>query len=210
PTITVPDQTPSDAGTDLVLPETAGPTAENFTVTAPAGLASITVDGTTFTLAQLGTPAYLAAHPITTPDGTLTLTGYDAGTGQVSYSYDPDVLSHTGSAPIIDPISLTVTDANGITGTGQINIGITDSLPVAVDDAASITEDASPNTVTGNVLTDAPGTDTVGADVNPSPITPATVTLAHGDLALNADGSYAYTLNNADPAVNALNDGETL
>ena len=36
------------------------------------------------------------------------------------------------------------------------------------------------------------------------------MTLAHGSLVLNADGSYVYTLNNTDPAVNALNSGDTL
>ena len=46
--------------------------------------------------------------------------------------------------------------------------------------------------------------------------TPLTVTnagtfdLAHGSLALKADGNYAYTLDNTNPAVNALNDGQTL
>jgi VCBS repeat-containing protein len=37
-----------------------------------------------------------------------------------------------------------------------------------------------------------------------------TFALAHGSLVLNADGSYAYTLDNSDPAVNALGDGQTL
>ena len=37
-----------------------------------------------------------------------------------------------------------------------------------------------------------------------------TFNLAHGSLALKADGNYAYTLDNTNPAVNALNDGQTL
>jgi len=36
-------------------------------------------------------------------------------------------------------------------------------------------------------------------------VSPATG--AHGSLVLGSDGSYTYTLNNADPAVNALNNG---
>ena len=37
-----------------------------------------------------------------------------------------------------------------------------------------------------------------------------TFVLDHGSLALKADGNYAYTLDNTNPAVNALNDGQTL
>ncbi|WP_081880991.1 VCBS domain-containing protein [Methylotenera sp. L2L1] len=34
--------------------------------------------------------------------------------------------------------------------------------------------------------------------------------LTYGSLVLNSDGTYSYTLNNANPAVNALNNGQTL
>ena len=37
-----------------------------------------------------------------------------------------------------------------------------------------------------------------------------TFILAHGSLLINADGSYTYTLNNSDPTVNALDNGDTL
>ncbi|MBC3883501.1 hypothetical protein H8K35_19105, partial [Undibacterium sp. LX40W] len=65
--------------------ETATATANSFTVSAPAGLASITVGGTNVTLAQLnalgGTPI-----TITTGKGSLVLTGYNSSTGVVSYT----------------------------------------------------------------------------------------------------------------------------
>ena len=37
-----------------------------------------------------------------------------------------------------------------------------------------------------------------------------TINGAYGTLVIKADGSYTYTLNNAPPAVNQLNDGQTL
>ncbi|MCZ4305055.1 VCBS domain-containing protein, partial [Zoogloeaceae bacterium G21618-S1] len=92
------------------------------------------------------------------------------------------------------------------TSSGSLDIQITDSVPVAVNDTNSIFEDASPNTVSGSVLTN----DTVGADANATPITAASPTLAYGTLVLNADGSYTYTLDNTNPTVNALNTGDTL
>ena len=48
-------------------------------------------------------------------------------------------------------------------------------------------------------------------DGDPLAVTNAgTFALGHGSLALKADGTYAYTLDNSDPAVNALNNGQTL
>jgi VCBS repeat-containing protein len=78
--------------------------------------------------------------------------------------------------------------------------------PTAVDDSAFIKEDASPNQVLGNVLANDQDADGDALTVTSL----GTFTLAHGSLVLNADGSYAYTLDNSDPAVNALGDGETL
>ena len=84
---------------------------------------------------------------------------------------------------------------------------LTDSAPVSVNDTNSITEDATPNQVTGNVVDN----DTVGPDVNPNPVvTTGTFVGQYGTLVLNANGSYTYTLNNANPAVNALNANQTL
>ena len=80
------------------------------------------------------------------------------------------------------------------------------NAPAAVADAVSIKEDAAPNPVVGNVLTN-------DQDANGDPLTvtnAGTYALAHGSLALNADGTYAYTLDNSNPAVNALNNGQTL
>ncbi len=72
-------------------------------------------------------------------------------------------------------------------------------------DANTITEDSAPNPVAGNVLTN----DTTAAGTL-SVTTPGTVVLSHGVLAIYPDGTYTYTLDNTNPAVNALNDGQTL
>jgi VCBS repeat-containing protein len=78
--------------------------------------------------------------------------------------------------------------------------------PVAEDDANSVKEDAAPNPVLGNVLVNDsdPDGDTL------SVTSAGTFSLSHGTLVMHADGSYSYTLDNTDPAVNALNDGQTL
>ncbi|KAF0844404.1 putative secreted protein (type I secretion substrate) [Methylovorus glucosotrophus] len=189
------------------LPETADATPGSFLVEAEAGISSITISGTTDHVVTLQQLNNLATDPITitTPRGTLVLTGYDASTGVVSYTYDPNIQSSNSS--VTDSIGVTLTDANNVSTSSPLNIVITDSAPVAVDDTNSIKEDASPNQVTGNVLNN----DTVGPDVNPNPVTTTgTFVGQYGTLILNANGSYTYTLNNANPAVNALNDNQSL
>ncbi|MES2583292.1 MAG: retention module-containing protein, partial [Pseudomonadota bacterium] len=193
----------------LTVPNTSETTTGSITVTTPNGLASVVVGGTTVTAAQLaalgGTPVV-----INTGEGTLTLNGFNAGTGALSYSYTLNTAQNQpGATDSIDTIALTVNDLAGGSNTGNLVVQIIDSTPVAVADSASITEDAAPNTVSGSVLTGA-GADTVGADANATPVTAATVALTYGSLVLNSNGTYTYTLNNANPTVNALNVGQSL
>ena len=45
---------------------------------------------------------------------------------------------------------------------------------------------------------------------NATPVPAASAPLTHGSLALRSNGTYTYTLNNANPTVNALNVGQSL
>ncbi|MBT0962439.1 retention module-containing protein, partial [Denitromonas iodatirespirans] len=159
PTVSIPDTDGALNTTDSTIAESAGPTNASFTLTAPAGLSAITLDGTTVTVAELNA---LGTTPVSinTGEGTLVLTGYDATTGTVSYSYDPNVQDHS-TGPVVDAISVSVVDTLGRTVSDSIDIQITDSVPVAVGDTNVIAEDGV-NTVSGSVLTN----DTVGADTN--------------------------------------------
>ena len=206
PRVDIPDTDGAANATDSTLPETAGATAGSFSVSAEAGIASISVGGTTLTLAQLNNLASVPVAPINTGEGSLQITAFNAATGVVSYTYDPSVLTHSAGAAITDSIAISVTDANGVTRGDNLDIAITDSTPSAVNDVNSITEDATPNSVTGNVL----GNDSVGADANATPVTAANVALSYGTLTLNSNGSYSYALNNGNTAVNALKTGQSL
>ena len=85
-----------------------------------------------------------------------------------------------------------------------------------------MTEDAVPNTTTGNVLGNDTNTDLTSAPtLHVSAASGAGITTAnldgsfdvvgaHGTLHIGANGSYTYSLNNADTAVNNLDDGQTL
>ncbi|PNK61440.1 hypothetical protein A6J60_011580 [Psychrobacter sp. FDAARGOS_221] len=173
-----------------------------FTVTAEAGVDTITVGGQEIQDATADNPV-----TITRDAGTLVITGYDATTGEVSYTYDPEVQDHTGSEPNVDSYAVVVTDKNGVSSNDSLDIVITDSLPQAADDANSVTEDAE-NTVSGNVTDN----DNFGLDGEGTPaVTPiADQALKYGSITINKDGTYTYTLDNDNSEVNALNDDETL
>ncbi len=203
----------------------------SISVSAPDGLQSVDIGGTTLGAAQLAALSPATPVTIATADGTLVLTGFTAGTvvggvptsGTLSYTYTLGAAQHQAGADSVDSIALSVTDRSGATtgssAAGTLNIDIVNDVPTARPDTAAITEDAAPATVAGNVVTNdrlgadgaaaggavtgvvsAAGTGTVGASL----------ATTYGAIVLNADGSYVYTLNNDNAAVNALKTGQSL
>ncbi|MDX1722918.1 MAG: retention module-containing protein, partial [Pseudomonas sp.] len=163
PTISIPDTDGNTSATDSTLPESAGATAGSFTVSAEAGIASISVDGTTLTLAQLNDLVANPAAAIDTGEGSLKITSFNAATGVVSYSYDPSVLSHTNSAAIVDSIVINVLDSNNVSRSDSLDILISDTAPVANADTRTVSEDDTG--ISGNLVTGVNATaDTQGAD----------------------------------------------
>ncbi|SEE36486.1 retention module-containing protein [Pseudomonas kilonensis] len=177
-----------------------------FTVTALDGVQTLSVGGI-----NVVTGGVAAGFPqsITTALGnTLTITGFNAATGVVSYSYTLlDNEAHpnaNGANSLSEQFAVVVTDDNGTTANGNLDVNIVDDLPKAVDDSNASTASETNLTLTGSVLTN----DTQGADhVASGPITPGTFTGTYGTLVLNADGSYTYTLNTADADFKGLHGG---
>jgi large repetitive protein len=119
---------------------------------------------------------------------------------------------------LIEYFSYLVTDAEGLTDIAQIKITIqgANDNPVAIPDTATAVEAGGVNNTTagtnpsGNVLTNDTDVDS-GDTKSVSAITGITVgavggntTGSYGTLVLNADGSYAYTVDNSNAAVQAL------
>ncbi|MGA5718446.1 retention module-containing protein [Pseudomonas atacamensis] len=185
----------------------AGALTQNgtFTITALDGVTTLTVGG--IAVVNNGVAAGFP-QSITTPLGsTLTITGFNAVTGVVSYSYTlADNEAHpnaNGANDLPEQFAVTVVDDNGTTATGTLDVNIVDDLPKANDDSNG-TASESQLTLTGNVLTN----DVQGADRVPTgPVTPGTFTGTFGTLVLNADGTYTYTLNTSDADFKALTGG---
>jgi VCBS repeat-containing protein len=177
-----------------------------FTITALDGVTTLTVGGI-----AVVTNGVAAGFPqsVTTPLGsTLTITGFNATTGVVSYSYTlVDNEAHptaNGANNLPEQFAVTVVDDNGTTANATLDINIVDDLPKAVDDSNTGTASETLLTLTGNVLTN----DVQGADRVPSgPVTPGTFTGTYGTLVLNANGTYTYTLNTNDADFKNLHGG---
>ncbi|WP_230206974.1 VCBS domain-containing protein [Novosphingobium sp. Gsoil 351] len=192
-----------------------------FTFTAPDGPATVTIGNTVVTTVGQTIPGSL---------GTLTITSI--ASGSIGYTYQ--LTTNTSGDNTSDAFAVTVADKDNDSSTGTLTIAIVDDVPSARADVDSVKEDG-PTLATGNVVTavdrvegDANTTDgvadTKGADgaivtavafvASGDTIVSGTVGTglagAYGTLTLAADGSYSYALNNANAAVQGLDDGETL
>ena len=152
--------------------------------------------------------------------GTLTLLANGSWTYTLNDA-DPDTNALTQGQAASDAFTYTVSDANGGSSTAALTIAITgaNDAPVAVDDGNAgdaVTESGvvvGDPSATGNVLTndidpDSGDTKTV-TEVNGSAANAgASLVGTYGTLTLLADGSWTYTLNDADPDTNALAQGQ--
>src|SRR6185295_17085757 len=151
---------------------------------------------------------------------TVTTTGGQAGTyGSVTiaangaYSY---TLNNANAAvqalgvgqTLTETFNYSISDGHGGTSTSTLTITITGTNdgPVANPNTATIAEDTVAP-ITGNVLTNDTDPDsgdtltvtTTGAQTGP-----------YGTVTIAADGTYSFTLNNGNAAVQALGVGQTL
>ncbi len=181
-----------------------------FTITALDGVTTLTIGGI-----AVVTNGVAAGFPqsVTTPLGsTLTITGFNATTGVVSYSY---TLDHNDAHPtangannLPEQFAVTVVDDNGTTANATLDVNIIDDLPKGVNDSNTGTASESQLTLVGNVLdNDVQGADRVPTGPNAGPITAGTFTGTYGTLVLNANGTYTYTVNPNDADFKGLHGG---
>ncbi len=206
----------SSAGDDSQI------TSGSIQISAGDGLASITIGGQGFTLAEL--QALSAGSPsaaISVEGGTLVLTGFTASSsvggvptsGTLAYTYTligERTHSSTGNDDIQLSIPLSVTDAGKATANGSLTIEVVDDVPTAVNDSASVAAGEFQLVTDGNVLdNDTQGADGarvtgVGHEDDASETAvPGTGNLVidgdYGKLTIHSDGSYSYQRNAGTP-----------
>lgn len=129
--------------------------------------------------------------------GTLTLNA------DGSFAYRPEP-GYAGA----DSFVYRAVDGDGLAGVATVSLDVlaTNRAPAAVGDAGTVTEDAGPGPTSGNLLVN--DTDPDGDTL--SVTNGGLRALDHGALEIQPDGSWTYTLDDADPAVDALDDGQLL
>ncbi|MDX8529249.1 VCBS domain-containing protein, partial [Mesorhizobium sp. MSK_1335] len=215
----LPASSGSEGSGEAAAPGADGDPSEHntgtFTINSPDGIGSLTVNGQVISAAALANSGSTPIE-ITTPLGnTLTINGYDAATGQVSYTY---TLLHSEPHPgagidsIFDNMTVTVTDSDGdVSLPGTLSVQIVDDVPTANPDANSVAA-GSHAEISGNVMTGAGETDpSTSADVKgadgasvtsafgtgaaqdvTSAATGTTIAGQYGTLTLYSDGHYTY------------------
>jgi VCBS repeat-containing protein len=231
--VIISDLTPAAQGGDAAVNEAnladgSAPNApaltqtSTFTIDAPDGVNNLTVDGH-----AVITGGSFAPTSFTTALGnTLAFTAYNAAIGEVTYTYTLlDNENHpagNGTNDLFENFAVTLTDVDGSTANDTLSINIIDDVPHLADDTNWVKEDTNLVT-TGNVFQDvdhsgapsgsfADHADAAGADglVTWSGALGGSVAGLYGTLTVASNGGYTYTLNNANPTVTALVDGQTL
>lgn len=137
----ITDLTAASSGGDVLVDEddlasgtdgSGSTTAEGtFTISAPDGVGSLTIGGVAVIAAGVFTPAV-----VSTAQGTLSITGYDAGTGVVSYTYklNDNTLAHgpsdNGQNSVFDDFAVVLVDTDGDTAQATLSVQIVDDVPV--------------------------------------------------------------------------------
>jgi VCBS repeat-containing protein len=138
--------------------------------------------------------------------GTFT---FNAATGAWTYTLD-NTRAATQALNQGDPASdtLTVHSADGTSYNVVVNItGTNDAAVITGATSGFVTEDAVPNTVTGDLnSTDVDGT----ADSWTAVSSPTASANGYGTFTIDASGHWSYALDNTNTTVNALNNGGTL
>src|SRR5690554_2930786 len=231
PAVTIADNNGAEVGDHSIAEDATNPVSGTFSISAPDGLKGVTVNGETLSVSDLEA-LNTTPRSITGSEGTLTLTGYDASTGEIRYEYQQTGTSKDHSAgddSVIDRFIVTVTDNADVESDPEsLDILITDTAPVANADANTIAEDTIE--VTGNVIggtgvSTGDVADTEGADgatvtgITSSNVAGNTATEnagtlviegEYGTLTINPDGNYRYELNNSNLDIQGLSESEIL
>ncbi|SER88635.1 type I secretion C-terminal target domain (VC_A0849 subclass) [Pseudomonas sp. NFACC02] len=127
-------------------------------VSAPDGLQTLTIGGIDVVVNGV---AITSPQSITLPSGnTLTILGYNAATGEVTYTYTlTGAETHNQGDGTVnnEQIPVHAVDRDGDVADGNINVHVTDDVPQANPDIGYVKENGE---TSGNIL----GNDAAGAD----------------------------------------------
>ncbi|MEG5434888.1 Ig-like domain-containing protein [Enterobacter asburiae] len=185
---------------------------------------SLTIGGQTLTLAQLQALSAQAPVDIATPDGVLSLTGFQVdGEGRATLQYRftlTQAVNQPGESTTREEIRFSV-NGQQTRAPGLLRVNILNDAPVAAADDNSIDQDRGQQAASGNIFSnDAIGADGAAAGGPVSAISSVNLNRAgavggvslgeFGALTLDARGNYSYVLNRSNSRVASLDANATL
>ena len=190
---------------DILAANQAGAVTEDGTLIASGSLLSGAQSQApgTVQLAPGGAGSFLGTYGtlVVLADGSYTYTLANAAAAVQALNAD-DTVS--------DTFNYTLTDGAAAEDSATLTITVTGSndAPVADDRSGSVTEDGTLTHI-GDLLANATDVDT-GALISISAGDVGNQALTYGTLAILADGTFTYTLDNANATVQALDTGQSL
>ena len=108
---------------------------ETFTITAPDGVATMTIDG--FTIISGGSLVGSPTFTTTDMGNTFTVTAYNSSTGLVTYEYelldDETHASGAGENNLLETLAVVVTDNDGsVNDPANLTVTIVDDVPIGI------------------------------------------------------------------------------
>ena len=153
------------------------------------------VDGDSLAVTKINGNAISVGNPVAITGGSISL-GAD---GQLTYT----PTANFNGAP---SFSYTISDGHGGTATATVNLtvnAVADPAVIGGTDTGSVTEDDVAHTAASGALT----VSDPDAGQN-SFVVQSNVSGTYGSFSVDASGNWTYTLNNADPDTNTLNNGD--
>jgi large repetitive protein len=204
--------------TDTVTVSSADGTTHNVTITVTGVNDAAVIGGTSTGSVTEDLAPYTTTGTLTVSDVDTGQSLFTAGTvpgvhgslvidtaGAWTYTLnnsDPVVQALAAGSTLTDTV--TVSSVDGTTSDVTITVtGVNDTAVIGGTSTGSVTEDLAPYTTTGTLIV-------ADVDTGQSLFTAGTLSGAHGSLVIDAAGFWTYTLNNSDPAVQALAAGSTL
>ncbi|WP_448216992.1 VCBS domain-containing protein [Endozoicomonas sp. 2B-B] len=183
----------------------AGENSNSLTDTGSFTIADVDFSDQQTVSVSAGANGYLGSLTATVADDTQ-----GDGSGRIDWSFsvnDADIDYLGAGQTLTQTYTVTVNDGEGGTVDQQVTITITGTNDAAVingTDTGSVTEDA------GNILTATGSLSVNDVDNGEGSFTGETITGTYGSLTMNTDGSWSYSADNSQSAIQALGDGDSL
>ena len=196
----------SQAGQDDAPTTASG----SLSINAPDGVASIVIGGVV--VFEKGA---LTGNTVSTDEGTLTVTGFDTVTGELTFTYElsGNTTEHSGSGmdDISHDLTVTVTDMDDTEVDSIITVNVVDDVPTISAEGVTVTEGGEASAaITPSYGADVPAGSTVtvkNGTYQESGDHAGSYEVANGWVTISADGkSYTFEAKpDIDPSVTSEN-----